>query len=89
MRVMFFALITLVMSGSLVAAQTSTAPRIDGEGIDMDANPPPAREPSHPADGYAPKAASPSAATTGQAPKKDDRFPADRGDTRPVPNAPR
>jgi hypothetical protein len=89
MRVMFFALITLVMSGSLVAAQTSTAPRIDGEGINMDANPPPTREPSHPADGYAPKASSPSAATTGQTPKKDDRFPADRGDTRPVPNAPR
>ena len=63
-------------------------PRIDGEGINMDAPPPPTREPSHPADGYAPKASNPSAATTGQAPK-DDRFPADRGDTRPVPNAPK
>jgi len=86
------------MSGGVVLAQTSTAPRIDGEGINMDANPPPAREPSHSADGYAPKASNPSAATTGQAPKgdrknddrlKDDRLPADRGDTRPVPNAPK
>jgi hypothetical protein len=88
MRTMSLALVTLVMSGSLVAAQTSTTPRIDGEGINMDAPPPRAREPSHPADGYAPKASDPSAATTGQAPK-DDRFPADRGDTRPVPNAPK
>jgi hypothetical protein len=88
MRTMSLALVTLVMSGSLVAAQTSTTPRIGGEGINMDAPAPPAREPSHPADGYAPKASNPSPATTGQAPK-DDRFPADRGDTRPVPNAPK
>ena len=88
MRAMILAAITLVMSGSLVVAQTSTAPRIDGEGINMDAPPPPMREPSHPADGYAPKASNPSAATTGQAPK-DDRFPADPGETRPVPNAPK
>ena len=78
----------VVVSGSVAAAQTATAPRIDGEGINMDAPPPPTREPSHPADGYAPKASNPSAATTGQAPT-DDRFPADRGDTRPVPNAPK
>ena len=38
-------------------------PRIDGEGINMDAPPLPTREPSHPADGYAPKASNPSAAT--------------------------
>jgi hypothetical protein len=88
MRAKSLALLTLVMSGTLAAAQTSTTPRIDGEGINMDAPPPPAREPSHPADGYAPKASNPSAATTGQAPK-DDRFPADRGNTRPVPNAPK
>jgi hypothetical protein len=88
MRAMSLALLTLVMSGTLAAAQTSTTPRIDGEGINMDAPPPPTREPSHPADGYAPKASNPSGATTGQAPK-DDRFPADRGDTRPVPNAPK
>ena len=86
MRAMSLALLTLVMSGTLAAAQTSTAPRIDGEGINIDAPPPPAREPSHPADGYAPKASNPSAATTTP---KDDRFPADRGDTRPVPNAPK
>ena len=88
MRAMSLALVTLVVSGSVAAAQTATAPRIDGEGINMDAPPPPTREPSHPADGYAPKASNPSAATTGQAPK-DSRFPADRGDTRPVPNAPK
>jgi len=85
---MSLALVTLVVSGSVAAAQTATAHRIDGEGINMDAPPPPTREPSHPADGYAPKASNPSGATTGQAPK-DDRFPADRGDTRPVPNAPK
>ena len=88
MRAMSLALLTLVMSGTLAAAQTLTTPRIDGEGINMDAPPPPAREPSHPADGYAPKSSNPSAATTGQA-RKDERFPADRGDTRPVPNAPK
>ena len=88
MRVMSLAIVLIVMSGGLAAAQTSTAPRIDGEGINMDAPPPPQREPSHPADGWTPKASNPSAATTGQAPK-DDRFPADRGDTRPVPNAPK
>ncbi len=88
MRAMSLALVMMAMSGSLAAAQISTAPRIDGEGINMDAPPPPQREPSHPADGYAPKASNPSSATTGQAPK-DDRFPADRGDTRPFPNAPK
>ena len=77
MRTMSLVLVTLVVSGSVAAAQTATAPRIDGEGINMDAPPPPTREPSHPADGYAPKASNPSAATTGQAPK----------DTRPVPKA--
>ena len=87
MRVMSLAIVLMVMSGGLAAAQTSTAPRIDGEGINMDAPPPQQREPSHPADGWAPKASNP-AATTGQSPK-DDRFPADRGDTRPVPNAPK
>jgi hypothetical protein len=90
MRTVSLALVSLVISGSIAAAQTSTAPRIDGEGINMDTRPPPATEPSRPADGYAPKASnSPNLeATTGQAPK-DDRFPADRGDTRPVPNAPK
>jgi len=52
MRTMSLAPAALVMSGSIAAAQTSTAPRIDGEGINMDT--PPAREPSHPADGFAP-----------------------------------
>jgi hypothetical protein len=90
MRTMSLVLATLVISGSIAVAQTSTAPRLDGEGINLDAPPPRAVEPSHPADGYAPKAANPPnlEATTGQAPK-DDRFPADRGDTRPVPNAPK
>jgi hypothetical protein len=90
MRTMFLALATLVMSGCITAAQTSTAPRIDGEGINMDAPPPPAPEPRHPADGFAPNTlnAPNLGATTGQAPK-DDRLPADRRDTRPVPNAPK
>ena len=38
---MSLALVTLVVSGSVAAAQTATAPRIDGEGINMDAPPPP------------------------------------------------
>jgi hypothetical protein len=90
MRTMFLALAALVLSGTIAAAQTSTAPRIDGEGINMDAPPPPALEPRHPADGFAPNTSNPPnlGATTGQAPK-DDRLPADRGDTRPVPNAPK
>jgi hypothetical protein len=90
MRTMSLALAALVMSGSIAAAQTSTAPRIDGEGINMDAPSPPAREPSHPADGFAPNTSNPPnlGATTGQAPK-DDRLPTDRGDTRPVTNSPK
>ena len=86
MKTIFLTLAALLISGSIAAAQTSTAPRIDGEGINMDVPPPPAREPGHPADGYAPNAANPPnlGATTGQAPK-DNRFLADRGDTRPVP----
>jgi hypothetical protein len=45
MRTMSLVLVTLVVSGSVTAAQTATAPRIDGEGINMDnmdAPPPPA-----------------------------------------------
>ena len=51
----------------------------------MDAAPPPTDEPHQPADPLAPNTANPPnvRATTAQAPK-DDRFPADRGDTRPV-----
>ena len=89
MRTMSLVLVTLVVQKRQRCRRADRdPPRIDGEGINMDAPPPPTREPSHPADGYAPKASNPSAATTGQAPK-DDRFPADRGDTRPVPNAPK
>lgn len=84
------ALATLLLSTSVAAAQNAPAPRIDGEGINMDAAPPPTAEPRHPADPLAPITANPPnvGATTGQAPK-DERFPADRGDTRPVPNAPK
>jgi hypothetical protein len=90
MKTISLALAALVMSGSIAAAQTSTAPRIDGEGINMDAPPAPAPEPRHPADGFAPNTLNPPnvGATTGQAPK-DDRLPADRGNTHPVPNAPK
>jgi hypothetical protein len=80
----------LLLSASVAASQNAPAPRTDGEGINMDAVPPPTAEPHHPADPLAPNTANPPnvRATTGQAPK-DDRFPADRGDTRPLPNAPK
>jgi hypothetical protein len=39
---MSLVLVTLVVSGRVAAAQTATAPRIDGEGINTDAPPPPA-----------------------------------------------
>jgi hypothetical protein len=90
MRNLSLALAALLLSVSVAAAQNAPAPRIDGEGINMDAAPPPTAEPHHPADLLAPNTANPPnvGTTTGQAPK-DDRFPADRGDTRPVPNAPK
>jgi len=89
MRNLSLALAALLLSLGVAAAQNAPAPRIDGEGINMDAAPPPTAEPHHPADPLAPNTANPPnvGTTTGQAPK-DDRFPADRGDTRPVPNAP-
>ncbi len=84
MRNMYLALAALLISGGVAAAQTSTSPRLDGEGINMD------RPPPLTADPLAPNTSNPAArgTTTGQAPR-DDRLPADRGDTRPVPNAPR
>jgi hypothetical protein len=90
MKSMHLALAALLMCGTVAAAQTSTAPRIDGEGINMDAAPPLTPEPRHPADPYATNTPNPPAlgTTTGQAPK-DDRLPADRGAARPVPNAPK
>ena len=90
MRNMYLALAALLISGSVAAAQTPTSPRLDGEGINMDRPPPPTPEPGHPADPLAPNTSHPAArgTTTGQAPR-DDRLPADRGDTRPVPNAPK
>jgi hypothetical protein len=90
MRNISIAFAALLLSAGVAAAQNAPTPRTDGEGINMDAVPPPTAEPRHPADPLAPDTAnSPSVrATTGQAPK-DDRFPADRGDTRPVPNAPK
>ena len=51
MKAMSLALVTLVVSGTVAAAQTAPAPRIDGEGINMDAPQPPTREPSRPTDG--------------------------------------
>ena len=90
MKNLSLVLAALLLSVMIAAAQNAPAPRIDGEGINMDAAPPPTKEPYHPADLLAPNTANPPNAgtTTGQAPK-DDRFPADRGDTRPVPNAPK
>jgi hypothetical protein len=88
MKNLSLALAALLLSVIVATAQNAPAPRIDGEGINMDAPPPPTKEPHHPADPFAPNTANPPSAgtTIGQAPK-DDRFPADRGDTRPVPNA--
>ena len=90
MRNLSLALAALLLSVIIAAAQNAPAPRIDGEGINMDAAPPPTKEPHHPADLLAPNTANPPkvGTTTGEA-LKDDRFPADRGDTRPVPNAPK
>jgi hypothetical protein len=90
MRTMHLAFAALLISGSVAVAQNPTNPRIDGEGINMDAAPPLTAEPSHPADSLAPSTSNPAAPgpTTGQAPK-DGRLPAARGDTRPVPNAPK
>jgi hypothetical protein len=90
MRNVYLALAALLIGGSVAAAQTPTSPRLDGEGINMDRSPPLTPEPSHPADPLAPNTSNPAAlgTTTGQAPRAD-RLPADRGDTRPVPNAPK
>ena len=91
MRNVYLALAALLIGGSVAAAQTPTGPRLDGEGINMDQSPPLAPEPSHPADALAPNTSNPAirGTTTGQAPPRDDPLPADRGDTRPVPNAPK
>jgi hypothetical protein len=90
MKNLSLVLAALLLSTGLAAAQNPPAPRLDGEGINMDAAPPPTAEPHHPADPLAPNTANPPkvGTTTGEA-LKDDRFPADRGDTRPVPNAPK
>ena len=94
MRNIYLVLAAMLISGSVAAAQTpnprTDGDRIDGEGINMDAPPPLTPEPVHPADLLAPNTsnAPTQGTTTGQAPK-DERLPADRGDTRPVPNAPR
>ena len=91
MRNTYLVVAALLISGGTAAAQTSNPrDRIDGEGINMDAPAPLTSEPRHPADPLTPNTSNPPAqgTTTGQAPK-DGRLPADRGDTRPVPNAPR
>jgi hypothetical protein len=94
MKNMYLVVAALLISGGIAAAQTSnprtSGDRIDGEGINMDAPAPLTSEPRHPADPLTPNTSNPPAqgTTTGQAPK-DERLPADRGDTRPVPNAPR
>jgi hypothetical protein len=57
----------LLLSASVAASQNAPAPRTDGEGINMDAVPPPTAEPHHPADPLAPNTANPPnvRATTG------------------------
>jgi hypothetical protein len=49
MRNLSLALAALLLSASIAAAQNAPAPRIDGEGINMDAAPAPTKEPHHPA----------------------------------------
>ena len=56
MRNLSLALAALLLSVSVAAAQNAPAPRIDGEGINMDAAPPLTKEPHHPADLLAPNA---------------------------------
>jgi hypothetical protein len=90
MKNLSLVLAALLLSTGAAAAQNAPAPRLDGEGINMDAAPPLAAEPYHPADPLGPNTAHPPkvGTTTGEA-LKDDRLPADRGDTRPVPDAPK
>jgi hypothetical protein len=83
-------LLVLLSTIGISAAQNAASPRLDSEGNQMDATPPQTPQPHHPADALAPNTPkSPNAgSTTGQAPR-DERFPADRGETRPVPSAPK
>ena len=59
MRDLSLALAALLLSVSVAAARNAPAPRIDGEGVNMDAAPPPTAEPHHPADPLAPNTANP------------------------------
>jgi hypothetical protein len=90
MRGFPFILVVLLSTIGISAAQNAASPRLDSEGNQMDATPPQTTQPHHPADALAPNTPkSPNAgSTTGQAPR-DERFPADRGETRPVPSAPK
>jgi len=90
MRNFLLILIILLTTATVSAAQNAENPRLDSEGINMDAAPPPSAQPRQPADPLAPNSSDgPKAGpTTGQAPR-DERFPADRGEVRPVPSAPK
>ena len=83
-------MVVLLSTISISAAQNAPSPRLDSEGNQMDAAPPQTTQPHHPADALAPNIpnAPNGGATTGQTPR-DERFPADRGETRPVPSAPK
>jgi hypothetical protein len=54
MRGFSYILLILLTSGSISAAQNSGTPRVDSEGINMDAAPPPTAQPYRPADALAP-----------------------------------
>jgi hypothetical protein len=90
MRGFLFVLAMLLMSASISGAQNAASPRLDSEGNRMDTAPPATAQPHHPADALAPNTPNPPSvgSTTGQAPH-DQRFPADRGEIRPVPSAPK
>ena len=78
MRNMYLALAALLISGSVAAAQTSTSPRLDGEGINMDRPPPLTPEPSHPADPLAPNTSNPAARRNDNRAGAQGRSPARR-----------
>ena len=89
MRNFSLALGALLLSASIAAAQNAPAPRIDGEGINMDAAPPPTKEPHHPADPLAPNTTNPRTPEPRLARRQRmTAFPPIAA-TRPVPNAPK
>jgi hypothetical protein len=91
MRGFIFTSVVLLSTIAISAAQNSATPRLDSEGNNMDAALPPSAQPRQPADPVTPSPDRPANGTTGSAGQgpQDERFPADRGNSRPVPSAPK